>query len=261
MIANITTIYRYASFESFVDTILRKTLTFVHPSLWDDPYELHFLYQEIEHKFRNSHGEFNQDVIGAILQYVIAKKLYAQAWTLIGESDALWRIYSHGGTSVRIAVEKDKIKLLQDVELVEVDYVDNYDEVVRTKKDFYGLIAAKRRAFLHEREVRLVKHYKYSSADDANEHLTAFLALGGNLNQYFENIDVEHIGEEVDRLVKRTNLNLQDKTQNVSFAGIENFIDSVMLNPLAPEWLDKTLELFCGRYDLRYLGKSTLYKK
>ena len=252
-------IYRYTSFESFVDTVIRKKLTFVHPSLWDDPYELHYLYQEIESKFKKSTGKLDTDVLEAILQYIIANKLYAQSWTSLDESDALWRIYFHGGTSLRIAVEREKAKLLEGVEIIEVNYVDSYEETVKKKKDFYGLIGTKRKAFSHENEVRLVKHYKYSDTDDAEEHIKAFFALSGKLSEYFGKINIDQIKEEVDKLVKKLNSNIQEKTQYVSFDKVDNFIDSVMLNPFAPGWVDETLRLFCEKNDLRYLGKSTLY--
>ena len=32
-------IYRFMSFESFVDTIQRKELALIHPEKWEDPYE------------------------------------------------------------------------------------------------------------------------------------------------------------------------------------------------------------------------------
>ena len=239
--------------------ITRKKLTFVHPSLWDDPYELRYLHQEIESKFKKSTGKMDTEVLGAILEYVIANKLYAQSWTSLEESDALWRVYSHNSTSLRIAAEREKVKLLKDVEIIEVDYVDSYEETVSKKKDFYGLIGTKRKAFSHENEVRLVKHYKYSSTDDAEEHIKAFLTLSGSTKKFIETVEIDKIGEEVSKLVKKTNFNIQEKIEYVDFDGIDGFIDSVMLNPFAPEWLNETLKLFCENNGLRYLGKSTLY--
>lgn len=252
-------IYRYISFESFVDMVVRQKLTFVHPSLWDDPYELRYLHQEIESKFEKATGELDTDVLGAIMEYIIANKLYAQSWTSLTESDALWRIYSHNNTSVRIAAKTEKIKLLGDVEIIEVDYVDSYEEVVSKKKDFYGLIGTKRKAFSHEHEVRLVKHYKYSGVDDMQEHLKAFLILHGHRDSFLKSIEIDKISEEVAKLVKKTNENLQDKIQVLDFSEIDGFIESVMLNPFAPEWFNETLKTFCEKNNLLYLGKSTLY--
>lgn len=252
-------IFRYTSFESFIDMVARKKLTFVHPSLWDDPYELRYLHQEIESKFKKATGKLDTEVLGAILEYIVANKLYAQSWTSLDESDALWRIYSHNGTSLRIAAEREKVKLLKSVEIIEVDYVDSYEETVSKKKDFYGLIGTKRKAFSHENEVRLVKHYKYSGTDDAEEYIKAFLALSGNSKEFLKTVEIDKIDEEVGKLVKKINYNIQDKIQYVDFDEIDCFIDSVMLNPFAPEWVNETLRMFCEKNNLQYLGKSTLY--
>lgn len=250
-------LYRYTSFESFVDSVLRKNLTFVHPSLWDDPYELSYFYQKIGDEFKKVKGKLDKDAYGAILEYIVANKLYAQAWTSLAESDALWRIYSYNGMSLRIAVKREKLKLLKDVEIIKVDYVKNYEEVISKKKDFYGLIGTKRKAFSHEKEFRLVKHYKFSDTKDAEEHIMAFLQL--KKKEFFKEVEVDKIEEEIAKLIKKINYNIQDKIQYVSFDGIDDFIDSVMLNPLAPEWFNETMKVFCKNNNLRYLGKSDLY--
>ena len=42
-----TSIYRFTSFETFLDSVLRKELCLVHPTLWDDPKELEVYYIDI----------------------------------------------------------------------------------------------------------------------------------------------------------------------------------------------------------------------
>ena len=64
--------------------------------------------------------------------------------------------------------------MLKDVEIIEVDYVDSYEEAIKEEKNFYGLIGTERKAFSHENEVRLVKHYKYLGLEDVQEYLRAF---------------------------------------------------------------------------------------
>jgi len=252
-------IYRYISFHSFVDTIQRRKLTFIHPSLWDDPFELYFLQQEIKSQIIKSNGNFS-DALGAILQYIVSNKTYAQAWTSLNESDSLWRIYSHGGTSVRISTDRNKISLLDDVKIFDVKYVKRYKPTITNNKDFIELIGTKREAFSHEKEVRLVKYNKFSDMDDANKHITAFLALNG-MDKYFDNIEIENIKEKVEELVKKINQNIQTKIQYIRFETVDNFIESVMLNPFAPDWFDDTLQFFCKKNNLKYLGRSKLYKR
>ncbi len=254
-------IYRYMSFESFVDTILRKQLIFVHPSLLEDPFELHYFHQRTQNRMNRSQKTLDQEFIGSILEKIIANKLYIQSWSKLDESDALWRIYSHSGTSVRIEVDRGKISLLNDVKILDITYEgcsENYDN---DEDEFYKIIGIKRKAFIHENEVRLIKHYKFIDTDDANKHLTAYLALNGPLYQYFEKIEIDDLKEEINRLVKFINQNLQCKTIPVSFEKVDNFLESAMLNPFAPDWVNDTLELFCKQYGVKYLGKSKLYKE
>ncbi len=257
-------IYRYISFESFIDLVLRKNLTFVHPSLLEDPYELYFFHERSKNVIEKSNGRLNY-TFGTILTNIIANKLYIQSWTSLEESDALWRIYSHKGTSVRISTDREKIDLLDDVRIIDVNYVKNYEhaieETVREKKDVIEYVGMKRDAFYHEQEVRLVKHYRFSSDEDTEKDVVAFLALNGLYDKYFENIEIDNLKEEIDKLAKRINQNIPVKTQYVCFEKIENFIESVTLNPFAPEWVNETLKIFCKKNDLEFLGKSKLYDK
>ena len=40
---------------------------------------------------------------------------------------------------------------------------------------------------------------------------------------------------------------------------VSDMIKDVMLNPFAPAWFEKTVELFCRQYDITFLGKSKMY--
>ncbi|MEN8194557.1 MAG: hypothetical protein ABFS12_17185 [Bacteroidota bacterium] len=109
--------------------------------------------------------------------------------------------------------------------------------------------------------MRLVKHYKFADTDDANKHLTAYLAINAPLHQYFERFDEHQLEDEIKRLVKMLNQNIQEKVIHVSFEKVEDFLESVLLNPFAPDWLNETLEIFCNNNDINYIGKSQLYQK
>lgn len=55
------------------------------------------------------------------------------------------------------------------------------------------------------------------------------------------------------------NLNLNKKVKSINYTHVDNFIDSVMLNPFAPDWFNETLSQLCKNYNINYLGKSNLY--
>lgn len=67
-----------------VDLFEKRELYFASPNSWDDPYE-----RILQHKGSNS--------------------AFAQCWCTKAVSDAMWRIYSHDRTSVRIRSTRAKI--------------------------------------------------------------------------------------------------------------------------------------------------------
>lgn len=251
-------IYRFISFETFIDMIMRQSLTFVHPSLWDDPYELYAINTKLKETLGFADTLSKELAVETIVHQIISKKLYCQSWTKIDESDALWRIYNHKNTSVRIEVDLDDITKLENVETLDIEYSDVPYEIEK-KGTFYDLIRIKRKAFSHEHEVRLVSHYRFNGIEDAKEYIMDYLKLSGNKKLY-KNIEIEDISAEVERIVSKLNLNLENTTFHIYYGHIDNFIKSVMLNPLAPEWFNDTLRMVCEQHEINYLGKSELYK-
>ncbi|MGG2111788.1 hypothetical protein ABFY60_14885 [Lysinibacillus pakistanensis] len=251
-------IYRFISFETFIDMIMRQSLTFVHPSIWDDPYELFAINTKFKETVGSADTVSSELAVETILHQIISNKLYCQSWTKVDESDALWRIYNHSNTSVRIEIDLNDIKELENVEALDVEYLDAPYEV-KGKKSYYDLLKIKRKAFSHEHEVRLVTHYKFKDTDDAQEYIKDYLMLSGDPKLY-KNIETEDISAEVERIVSKLNVNLEKKTFHIYYGHIDNFIKSVMLNPLAPEWFNDTLKMVCEQHEINYLGKSELYK-
>ncbi len=54
------------------------------------------------------------------------------------------------------------------------------------------------------------------------------------------------------------NIDIDKKTYEIP-VDIFAMIKDVMLNPFAPSWFEKTVELFCRQYGITFLGKSTIY--
>ncbi|MFD2168696.1 hypothetical protein [Tumebacillus lipolyticus] len=252
-----TKIYRFISFEVFIDMLIRKSLTFVHPTAWDDPYELKLLENNLKQIIGSSSSIADEGTLGAILEHIISKKLYCQSWTKLNESDALWRIYNHHNTSVRIETDLNKISKLEGVEAIEVNYVDDLD--ITSTDSFYGMIVTKREVFSHEREIRLVTHYKFSGKEDVVEYSNDFLKLSGD-SRLFNKFEIYEIDEGIDRIISKLNYTIEDKTTQINYGHIENFIESVMLNPFAPSWFEDTLRMVCEVFDIKFLGKSKIYK-
>ena len=90
-------IYRIIPRYRLIEILEKKQLTLTHPSMWDDPFENAVLSAELHY------GEDIGDLAG------ICAGVVGQSWSLCPESDALWRIYSHDKSGVRIKSTPKKI--------------------------------------------------------------------------------------------------------------------------------------------------------
>lgn len=224
-------IYRFITFLQLVDMVERNALCFVRPNMWQDPHESYLL------------DCLNTEKGNAILQQFIqsknipfdqqtfknhAKHLYAQSWTKLEESDALWRIYSGDCQGLRIELETEDLQSLidekklfiQDVcyqkEFNLVDILDQcFDEENKTLHTT-GPIFYKKKEFEHERELRLLCYQSNSLRSPTDIH-------------YFKVTPIQH------------------------------YIKSILAHPQC-QWFESTLSLYCASHNLNYIGKSTLYQ-
>jgi hypothetical protein len=154
-------VYRIISVERLFEIFEKRVNTLVKPLLWDDPFE-NFIQ-----------GIKGQLPSGQLVEFAQRYDFYGQCWTLVGASDAMWRIYSSDKRAVRIKV---RIKTLLEslaptakgVVLVgKVHYLDGEEmlkwarRVIRDDEDpdvrlIGRTLLAKRKAFEHEQEVRLL---------------------------------------------------------------------------------------------------------
>ncbi len=239
-------IYRFISFETFVDLILREKLCLVHPSLWEDPKEL-----EVYNKACNE-DIITRDAIG-LLQY----KTYAQSWTEVSESDAMWRIYSYNKMSIRIHSSIEFFNSINGLDIRKVIYTGDIDNAIskfKEERDFLQLLAIKRKFFEHEKEIRIIHRYKYKDEGDIQRHLEAFWLL--NDKNFFNSKYQDEI--MLKKYKELINIDIDKKTYEIP-VDIFAMIKDVMLNPFAPSWFEKTVELFCRQYGITFLGKSTIY--
>jgi len=85
-------VYRIISFERLRELFEKRVNTLVKPMAWDDPFE-NFIP-----------GLKGQLPSGQFVEFSQRYDFYGQCWTLIGGTDAMWRIYSSDKRSVRIKV-------------------------------------------------------------------------------------------------------------------------------------------------------------
>ena len=249
-------LYRYISFETFVGMVQNNALTFVLPLVWDDPQE--------ESPFVRL---MNQNASAVQMAFLIAihNKTYAQSWSELAESDAMWRIYSYNNRAIRIKIKRTKIDLLDGVRAIPVKYSDEpFDCESFDEETLYSSLAYKRMAFCHEQEVRLISAYKYQDEQDAQQHVKAVFIQHEHkdrvkmLESMFPDKEWE---EKFDCLIELLNIGKNRKnTKEISYAHIPDFIEDVMVHPLAPDWYVEVVKEFCKRNNIPFEGKSELYK-
>jgi len=163
-------IYRIISVERLYQLFERQQNVLVRPSKWEDPFENFVL---------NSQARLPD---GTLVRFGFNNDFYGQCWTLQTASDAMWRIYSPGADSVRIRTSVRKlaeslsgglgewahvqafigrVRYLRDKELL--DFASNVFARGLDPVALANTLLVKRKAFVHEREVRLLYFEKENS--------------------------------------------------------------------------------------------------
>lgn len=163
-------VYRIMSLDRLFQMFAESANFLVRPSRWQDPFE-NFIAR-LKGRLPN----------GDLVEFAQRYDFFGQCWTLLGGTDAMWRIYSSDQRSVRVKVRiADLYESLSATArcapfIGRVKYVHGADlhawtrrAVRSTKRPSLELIAktflVKRMPFSHESEVRLLY---CSSTDDRN---------------------------------------------------------------------------------------------
>ena len=247
-------IYKFMSFPAFVDMVQRKALHFVLPSEWEDTEETSFVY------------EWAGGLDSAINKYmalILVNRTYAQSWTWLDESDAMWRIYSFDNQSLRIKVDVSSINQLNGVKMIRVEYSDSLIPYPKAELSHSEMlmkyIAQKRKAFEHEKEVRLLYLDKIQEEKIEPSIRNVYYFLKGKTGN-IEDVDIDKINlDEFKEYVEYSNICGERRTHEVSFESISGFIKGVMVHPLAPDWYVNTVKSYCELNNIPFEGKSDLY--
>lgn len=164
-------LYKIFSYENFLKWIKNDEVRFNQVSKWEDVYEL-FLFKQ---NYKNNGNNIDFDSA--------SKAIYGQSWSLDGNSDALWRIYSPDKLSVKIKVSTNKIiELLNNsnaltqkagIYIGKVEYYDEKTIIDKIKNEYIpnGILLeetivdslfVKRDSFSYEKEVRIVLWKEYN---------------------------------------------------------------------------------------------------
>ena len=159
-----TKIYRTLPLRRLLAMFASKQNGLARPRLWEDTFENLLLTSLV-------------DINGSTGNFSFANDLYAQCWTLESYSDALWRIYSadQKGIRIRTTVGKlldslsapdavhnpiscfiGKVEYLKESELKKFASKHFLNGIDTDGENVAETLLAKRKAFQHEKEVRLI---------------------------------------------------------------------------------------------------------
>jgi hypothetical protein len=152
-------LFRYIPFHHLIEIFEKKALSFSRPRDWEDPYESRLADDDM------------------------SKSMYAQCWSRLPMSDAMWRIYSPDHLSVRIRATREVLKAQvrrglsktsngadTEMKVRRVKYLSTGDADREVNKmrllarsdagipvcDAISFLFIKRTAFEHEKETRVV---------------------------------------------------------------------------------------------------------
>jgi hypothetical protein len=244
-------IYRYLTFIQFVDILQRNKLYLKKVSSWDDPSEGDPYMSLVAEQAFIQTGMIMND---RKLEQEIRKNTFpfGTSWSLLQESDAMWRIYSQDkyGLQIRSSVRKLEIALarvevpLEIEEFLEIKYcvgrVDYNNPTVRPQtksrtieevlSDYADLahFLKKRRPFIHEEEIRgLVK---------------------------IEQAPYRLPGSEILKVKKIL-------MEEIIFTALpQDFIEAVTIDPRADDWTTETITTYCESNGISEVSRSKLYR-
>lgn len=153
-------LYRYMSFEAFMDIVVNQKLTLLSPAKWEDSYE-GWLLKELSKSER----------VGERISK-ITNSICGQCWSKNGDYVPLWSIYSYNNKSIMIRSTLENLERLESVYCREMDYSDgaeiSVDELTAlitnpSPENMLIPFTKKRSGFIHENEYRIFAFSKNSS--------------------------------------------------------------------------------------------------
>lgn len=235
-------LYRFMSFTQFVDLVSGRRMYLSQVTRWDDTHEAHTLRKILREGIQSSTPKTPARLIDAVERFM-HKSMYAQCWTTLAESDALWRIYSRDHMGVRITVKRAHVleairKAVPAVSNGKVLYCSTDDAVRRVlanslpadpngplRVNMVDCCMYKREQFKHEVEYRFC----------------AQIWPPGPYPQIPENDDNPIINDQIVALLDGHS---HDPFKRYDFD--PSLIESVTLDPRAPDWFVESVRNLCS---------------
>ena len=156
-----TTLWKYLTFEKFLDFLLMKRLYFRRSDKLSDPFECIVPPEMCAPKGADHRPQTERDFLAAHEQYINSarSKVFLNSWHINEyESEAMWKLFGGAGHSIAIRTTFGRImgQMAQhDLTAGKVLYKDMVKDGCAIA-DLFDFALLKRKPFEHEREFRLI---------------------------------------------------------------------------------------------------------
>lgn len=275
-------LYRIVSFESFVGLLVDKKERFVRPCKWEDSYES-YLYEELNSLEGRKKlidrlyteicpGDYRATIRNFAKLWHAKWWIYAQCWSKVKDSDAMWRIYNYNKHSIQICTTDELIKNMikdsaKDIKkpVAKSVYYDVDEETdifkgqikdIKRTNSTYEPYFHKRDAFEHEKEYRvLIDPNSYMIFENLSAMASIFEMSKNDANKG----EIEKISEAIEKFLYQYKKEEVDDNYYVTIKDIEKYIIQIRVNPFAEDWFVDLVKSICKKNGIVFGGKSELY--
>ena len=239
MVSNDLKLYRYVSFDHFIQMLFSQEIALVSPSKWDDSYEYYWKYYlkspagkaQLEAYISQFEGDAlkRAETLISLCNFKY-DRAFCLCFTRAKDEEVFWNTRSDNKRCIMFATTMSKIYNLFSQDDYEVIDEVKYDLERIQPEDFLSsfhvysdgilqdnpdeLLLHKRTIFSYEKEVRLI----FTSVEKS-----------------------------------------EDEIRKIPIPILSDFIDGIMVHPLANNDYVSLIELLCKQFNIPFLGKSQIY--
>lgn len=246
-------LYRYMSFESFVDIIQSKELTFVYPfTSWDDGYE-GMIFQALQTitgiRKINDYIYKSLPESGIMLGSSTADDIRCLCWSKSCDSIAMWSTYSYNNKAIMLKTDSEYIEQLKNdtnnIKLYEIEYLEDdlnciNDIDYEIEKSIDKFIRASNSKIERRSDLQIELFFTTKRASFKHENEVRAMTF---LNWNAQSISNYHEKKPVRVIINNP---------------INEFIKDVLVHPKAPDYFVDIVHTFCKNHKVKFSGKSDI---
>lgn len=275
-------LYRITSLEGFMSIIVNKKERYVNPiDEWEDTYEGYFLrllsdddkLMEIIDRLYNVITKRAYKATCKNIAKLLSNRYdcYGLCWSILEDSDAMWRIYSNGNKAIQIVSSEQRIrdmlnkagKVDKDIAIYKVKYdlvndEDIIEKMLSPKSTVDAAYFHKREAFSHEKETRVIIH-ESKSYEEREEELIQLVKQHISMDGSTE--ITQTIREVINQQYIKKYYSDRKTEVSLNIYSLPEYIEGIRVHPMAKDWYVDLIKKICNEYKLPFLGRSDLYNK